>query len=131
MDVEDRNAIADLIAAYSFGWDTMDWDLYASIWTDDAVIVAGGRESLVSVPALRARREALESEGIQPRHNQTNTVFDSVTPDFIRARTLVLVARQHAGEQGPRLLSGYYRDEFRRTESGWRLARREIVIDQP
>jgi len=131
---DDRGAIADLLAAYSFGYDMMEWDLYSSIWTEDAVVVGTGGETLaaVMVGLARAWREDLAGKGIQTRHSQTNTLFEEMTSEFASARTLMFVAHQHAGEAAPRLVhSGVYHDQFRKTAGGWKIARREVVIDHP
>ena len=59
MNIEDRQAIADLISAYSYGYDTLDWDLFGSIFAPDAVMGTGVGE-------------------VQTRHYQTNTLLNDV-----------------------------------------------------
>ena len=79
MDPADRIAILDLISRYSYGYDTQDWELFASIWADDAVLVNGDEETWSAtriVAAGRKRREMLAAEHIQTRHSQTNTLLE-------------------------------------------------------
>jgi hypothetical protein len=133
MKVADRQDIADLISAYSYGYDTLDWELFGSIFAPDAIMASPlgesqGRETIVA--RSREFRERLAADGVQTRHYQTNTLLNEGSDGRIGGRTLVFVAWQHTGEPGPTPMhTGEYRDEYVRTPDGWRIARREVVID--
>ena len=133
ISVDTRLAIEYLIAAYSFGYDEMEWDLYSSIWDDDAVLASPlgeqqGREKIVA--SARQRRENLKAQGIQTRHYQTNTLLTLVDEENIRGRTMLHVAWQRQGEKEPVLKhTGVYIDKYRLTHRGWLLVRRQIKID--
>ena len=133
ISVDTRLTIEDLIAAYSFGYDEMEWDLYSSIWDDDAVLASSlgerqGKEKIVA--SARQWREHLQAQGIQTRHYQTNTLLTLVDEENIRGRTMFHVAWQRQGEKEPALThTGIYIDEFRLSERGWLLVRRQIKID--
>ncbi len=135
MDAQDRQEILDLIANYSYGYDTRDWDRFASVWDDAAQLGGpGGQGALVGPDAIvewaRTRREGLAGDGIQTRHYQTNTLLEEINDGRVRARTMMFIAHQHQGEPGPRPMhTGEYNDEFVRTSEGWRFARRELQVD--
>ncbi len=132
LNADGRQAILDLISRYSHGYDTEDWDLFASIWADDAVVLVGETETWSATRILevsRQARETLAAENIQTRHSQTNTLLEE-QGDRITGRTIVSVAWQHADEHKPVLMhTGEYLDEFVRVDGQWRIARREVVID--
>ena len=133
MNTTDRTAILDLISRYSYGYDTQDWELFALIWTDDAVVTEGDGRSWGVAAFLtrsRSRRETLAAEGIQTRHYQTNALLDVAEDGRVSGRTLVSVAWQHADSHKPVLMhTGEYLDEFVQVDGAWRFARREVVID--
>ena len=133
LQAEDRLAIAELASKYSYGYDTLDWELIGSIWTDDATLVTrrGERHSRAEiVDGSRTRREGLRDDGVQTRHYQTNPLLEATGPGTARGRTLLFVAWQHDGEPQPTPMhSGEYHDEFTQVDGEWRISRREIVID--
>ena len=43
---ETRFAIDDLISSYSFGFDLLNWELFSSIWAEDAIFDIGGNEQV-------------------------------------------------------------------------------------
>jgi len=93
-----------------------------------AVLDDGIRSALVE--RAKKRREGLASEGIQNRHYQTNTILEEVGKDQVNGRTMLLVAWQREGEPAPSVVhTGEYHDEFLRSQDGWRLARRDILVD--
>ena len=76
------------------------------------------------------RRERLAADGVQTRHHQTNSRVEPSGPDRARVRTMLLVAWQHARAPMPVVMhTGEYHDDVVRLPEGWRLARRQLVID--
>ena len=135
MDIADRLQIQDLITAVAHGYDALDWDLYGSVWTDDAVMDRGGTSASARtradiVESARVFRSGLAAQGIQTRHYPSNTMFEPLDANRVRATTAILVAWQHAGEASPQAKhTGLYHDEFVRTAAGWRMASRRLAID--
>ena len=93
-----------------------------------------------STPSRAARRcaswaaDAFEAlpEGVLTRHHQRATVFDELTADAARTRTMFLLTSIGPGDHYPRTVSsGVCRDEWRRTAEGWRIARRIADADRP
>ncbi len=147
MDVDDRLAILDRIAHYSYAWDGRDSDAYAALFTEDGVFeVFAGREEPVihnnGREAIRAWARGIHSgeepgmrqhpPGEQTRHNQSGTVFEELGGDAALTHTMLLSTAQAPGDAIPRpSTTGVYRDEWRRTPEGWRIARRTLRLDIP
>lgn len=140
MSADDRLAILDAIARYAHAWDERDAETYADSFTADAVF-----ESYISREAgaplihhesraeiltwARERAAALREKAT--RHSPGLTVFDELTAGAARTRTLLLESVQQLGEETPWLTNtGVYRDEWRKTSAGWKLARRTITHDR-
>ena len=139
MSIEDRLAIREQIARYSYVWDELDAAGYADLFTDDAVfevdptLPEGPSVHLESRAAiLEWARSRFEGRGrIRTRHNQSGTVFEQLSADSARTRTMNLTMRWLRGEARPELWStGVYVDEWRKTTEGWRMARRTLHHDR-
>ncbi len=138
MSVEDRFAILEVIANYSYTYDAKDADAYAALFTEDAVfeVYAGREKPLVyneGREAIRTWARGLHEEmpeGYQSRHNQSGTVFEELGPDAARTRTMLLGTRRYPGDKAPGVSgTGVYSDEWRKTPEGWRFARRTLHMD--
>ena len=136
MDTEDRLAIAEQIARYSFAWDEQDLDGYVALFSDDAIfevdpelpggpsVHAHGHEA---IRAWAEERMASRKPGVQVRHHQSGTLFEELGDDRARTRTMLLTSR--VGPAGEPPTSGVYHDEWQRTPEGWRFARRTLRHD--
>ncbi len=140
MSADDRLAILDAIARYAHAWDDRDAETYAASFTADAVF-----ESYISLegstPLIHhegraailawARERAAALAEKRTRHTPGSTVFDELTADAARTRTLLLESVLQPGDETPWLTnSGVYLDEWRKTTDGWKLARRSITHDR-
>ena len=141
MTAEDRLAILDQIGRYSYAVDAFDADEFAARFTADGVFERraigsdGPYEVIEGHEALRRWiLEILETlpEGVITRHHQRATVFDELSADAASTRTMLLLTSIAPGDRHPRTVSsGVYRDEWRRTGEGWRIARRVADMDRP
>src|SRR5215471_9947336 len=134
MSLEDKLAIQEVIAQYSYTYDAQEAEGFAALFTEDAVweLFAAG----ATHPAIRLEsRAAIHAWAMQrlhdrrgrfiSRHYQSSTVFETLTAESARTRTMVLVTHQDVTEAAPRLTaSGVYHDRWRKTTEGWRLAHR-------
>jgi len=126
-EIADRIEIDDLITRYATAVDTKDWDLYRTVFTDDAVIdytSAGGiRGSLGEVVEWLSHALKLFP---MTQHLITNrhVVLEGDTATG-RSYYYNPLGRPD-GTGGMQLLffGGYYNDRFRRTADGWRIAER-------
>ena len=126
-EIADRIEIDDLITRYATAVDTKDWDLYRTVFTDDAVIdytSAGGiRGSLGEVVEWLSHALKLFP---MTQHLVTNrhVVLDG---DTATGRCYFYNPLGRPDDEGRMKLlffGGYYNDRFRRTADGWRIAER-------
>jgi 3-phenylpropionate/cinnamic acid dioxygenase small subunit len=133
ISLETRTQLQDLLTAYSFGYDELQWDLFRSVWTEDAELdsaggLLSGRDEITSW--ARKRREQWQKQHVQTRHYQTNSLLTEVSNGLINGRTLLSVAHQHEDQPKPELAhTGVYADTYRLTDDGWKISRRHICID--
>lgn len=141
MTAEDRLDILDQIGRYSYAVDAFDDAEFAARFTDDGVFERRGIGSDGPYEVIEGhealRRWILEilqtlPEGVITRHHQRATVFDELSADAASTRTMMLLTSIAPGDRHPRTVSsGVYRDEWRRTADGWRIARRIADMDRP
>ncbi len=142
LNTTDRQEIMDLICRYSYAYDeAKDPDAWVSLFLENATWSAYDPNS--SVPAIltksneerrqemEQRLKAMATQGVQTRHYMTNTLLNKTGEGRVEGITMFLVAWQYTSEASPRLMhTGYYRDEFAKTEHGWMFALREAHTDQ-
>jgi uncharacterized protein (TIGR02246 family) len=139
MSVEDKIAIHEVIAQYSYTWDAQDADEFARLFAEDAVwelVSAGETQPQVRLESRAAIRTwTLQNfqgrlAGVTTRHHQTGIVFDALSADAARTRTMVVVTHQGAADAVPRLShTGVYDDQWRKTQAGWQFAHRTFRPD--
>lgn len=140
MSIEEKLAIQESIAQYSYTYDNRDAEGFAQLFVEDGVLevfvpgVATAWVRLQSRSAIRdwaAQRLQARQGRFSSRHYQSGTLFDTLTADTALTRTMVLVTHQGVAEAAPRpTLSGVYHDQWRKTSTGWRLVRRAAHVDQ-
>ena len=126
-EVVDRLEIHDLMLRYCAAIDRRDWDLYRSVFTDDADfdlsdfgVDVRDLESTVTFTSDSLSQLA----GTQ--HNITNHYVE-LNGDTARACSYFIAyhAMLDAGGESVFVLGGYYADELRRTPEGWRISARQ------
>ena len=140
MSIEDKLAIHEMIAEYSYTYDSKDADGFAEVFVENGVFeifVPGQTRPAVN---LQSRKEIREwaAERLQgrtgrfaSRHYQSGIRFDGLTDEEARVRVMVLVTRQETTDTRPYVnLTGTYHDVWRKTPAGWRLAHRGAYIDR-
>lgn len=140
INIEDRFAILDVIARYSYAYDSRDADGFANLFIEDAVweyyfydqekpeIKLNSREEIRDWAANRL----VDREGkINSRHHQTNTVFSNSSPDHAETRTMILITHHDIGEPYPiATTSGEYHDIWKKTADGWKFTKRVLYTDK-
>ena len=140
MSIEEKLAIHEMIARYSYTYDGKDAEGFANLFVEDGVFeifVPGETGPSVRLQSRREIREwaaqrLQEREGrFTSRHYQSGVLFDELTAQVARTRTMVLVTHQGVTEAAPRpTASGVYHDQWRKTHEGWRLAHRAAHVDR-
>ena len=137
----DRQAIETTLVRYSTGLDTLNPDVYASVFTEDAEFsmegkVFHGRDEIRSIItdmiASRAQRLADADPGNDPapimHHVISNGVIDIVSADTAKHHCYWMTV-----SGGPAMYSfrvaaeGGYEDEFVKRNGEWLIHRRKIV----
>jgi ketosteroid isomerase-like protein len=118
--VSDEADITRLLYRYARAVDTKDWELYRSVFTDDAVIdyssagaIAGSRDEVAEWFAANF--------GVIPwsMHFVTNIEAD-IDGDTARVRAMFYNPMQLPAMTEPSYCGGYYHHELVRTPDGWR-----------
>lgn len=125
----DRAEIQDVLHAYCQAQDQDRWDLYETVFTDDAVIEFPGLPlGSLSARALgRFLREDFNATRISGQHLIANTLAE-IDGDTARTVSEVLhLTLQRTGD--PAVVhrstgTSLYADTWRRTPDGWRIQRR-------
>jgi 3-phenylpropionate/cinnamic acid dioxygenase small subunit len=137
----DRQAIETTLVRYSTGLDTMDPDVYASVFTEDAEFTMEGkvfhgrdeiRSIITDMKASRAKRAADPDPKNHPppimHHVMSNAVIDIDAADHARHHCYWMTING-----GPEMYSlrvaaeGRYEDELVKRNGQWLIHRRKIV----
>jgi ketosteroid isomerase-like protein len=118
--VADKLEIQELLAKYARGVDTHDWDLWRSVFTEDAVIdysksgaACGSRDEVAEF--LRHAYDTIP----WATHHITNVEIE-LDGDRASVRAMFLNPMQLPGVDGESSTGGYYTHEMVRTPDGWR-----------
>ena len=104
---------------------------YADLFTEDADWMMPGAprhgRSDILAGSIARRAEGTVGPGSNTRHVIASTAVDFVDDDTAVAESYWLFFVET--NETPRLtLMGHYRDTLRRTDAGWRMARREVAF---
>ncbi len=134
----DKSVIGEMQSRYMYALDWHDADMYASVFTDDAVLEwpegqAKGREAIhtacIRIGAYFDNISAAAGSNKKPfqlRHFVTNRVFD-IKGDQARCWAYWFDLNNDNLQRWPYVAAyGYYEDDLIRTADGWRFAHRKI-----
>jgi ketosteroid isomerase-like protein len=118
--VSDESQLAQLLYRYARAVDTKDWELYRSVFTEDAVIdyssngiPAGSRDEITDFLAKAFTAIPMSM------HYITNVEAD-VAGDSATVRAMFYNPTQLPGMTALSYFGGYYFHELMRTTDGWR-----------
>lgn len=127
----DRQQIASLQTRYATALDDRDWERLRSCFAPDAIADYGPGippfEGYDAIEKLcRSTLEPLDAS----HHFIANHEIELLSGDEARARCYVRAQHVRNGCDGGNLfeIGGYYRDELKRGERGWRIHRRQLVM---
>ncbi|HYB37425.1 MAG TPA: nuclear transport factor 2 family protein [Mycobacterium sp.] len=116
----DAVEIQQLLARYARAVDTKDWDLYRSVFTDDAHIdytsagiLAGSRDDVADFLAQAFT-------GIPWSMHYITNIEAEIDGDTARVRAMFYNPMFFPGVSGPSFFGGYYHHDLVRTPDGWR-----------
>jgi hypothetical protein len=118
-----------LVALYSHRIDLQRAEGLPDLFTDDALMMIG-EESLKGGAELRERIAGLDAN-IAMRHVCTNVVIDVLSESEARGTAYLTAYVEPRTSEGPAplpgpLMLGEYRDVYRKTPDGWRIAERRF-----
>jgi len=125
-----REAIRDLVAAYSHFGDTGRFDELCALFAPDGVLELDAGRSFAGRAAIRVflgdTAGSVRTAGPRPyiRHHVSNHRIDVAGPDDASGAAYFFVVT----ERGPDHW-GRYRDRYSRTDEGWRFAHRRVRLD--
>lgn len=121
--LSDKLEIQEQLARYARGVDTRDWDLFKSVFTDDALldyssagIPAGPRDQIAAIFEQAFTGIAMA------QHFITNIEIE-LDGDSARVRAMFLNPMQIAGMAEQSTCGGHYVHDFVRTPAGWKSAK--------
>lgn len=122
-----REAIRQLMAQYNTAGDTGRREELASVFADDAHLVAPGLDlhgKQAIVAGLFRKPDAAAPRFKVYRHHLTTSKVEFISKDAAKARTYFFVITEIGLDH-----TGVYTDEFRRDPAGWVLSRRAVRLD--
>ena len=138
--VEDRLLIAEQLTHYSYRWDGKDAEGFANLFTEDGAMarytdgepVGGSRvEGREAIHAYATRSHQGRLADRQTRHHFSGLVFLELSADHAVTENMALITHQPFGEPTAHISgSGIYRNTWRRTAEGWRIAERVLCSDR-
>ncbi|MCU1392276.1 MAG: dehydratase [Ilumatobacteraceae bacterium] len=120
--ISDRLEIAELLARYARGLDTKDWDLWRSVFLEDAYIdykSAGGIDGHRN--DIGAWLEKTFEMFPMSQHAISNIECD-IDGDTAKVRALFHNPMQFPGHPAPSFCGGFYHHRMVRTADGWKSA---------
>jgi uncharacterized protein (TIGR02246 family) len=133
-DLEDRAAIQNLVVKYTIALDTLDADMYSSVFAEDAEFTFGGKtykgrdEIRKIVTDLKARRTAAQTaDAPKSYHALSNTYIELVNDHEARHRSYWQTIT--GPSSGPFTVGGMgrYEDTVVKRNGTWLIQKRQIV----
>lgn len=124
--MSDSEAIVALLRQVAWLLDERQWDGFDHVFTTDATAYGADGPGIASI--VSRIREFLG--GCGPSQHLLGNHEISVHGDSARARTSFRALHQGLGERSGSTYEvvGYYHDELRRSDSGWRISDRVIDV---
>jgi 3-phenylpropionate/cinnamic acid dioxygenase small subunit len=134
--VQDRAAIQNLIAKYAFALDTLNADLYASVFAPDAEFTFGGntykgrdkiRGVVASIKERRAAQPASDKPAPKSYHAITNTLIEFTNDTHAHHRSYWQTLSGQSS--GPFTVggAGVYEDTMLKVNGEWLIQKRDIL----
>ena len=137
VDPATRQQLFGLVVRYATGIDQRDWELFRTCWTDDAVTDYGDVGQWDSGEAITDFMANVHGPCGHTAHRAGNFVVRA-DGDGYSARTYVDAIVMRGDNRTGHQMLGYYDDDYRLTDDGWRIVRRDFtptvsmqIVSQP
>ena len=125
----DEREIHQVVTRYCRALDTKDWALLDDVFVPDATGDLASGRTLVGIDAIRDRIRNALHELDDSQHLVGN---HEIAVDGDTATHRCYLQAQHvrtAAAGGPNyIVAGRYEDQFARTEIGWRITHRSLIV---
>lgn len=138
--IRDRLEITDALTQYSYRWDGKDSAGFAALFTEDGImerwlfgeLVEGSRvEGRAAIYDYAKRSHEGRLADRQTRHHFSGIVFLELNEATAVTENMALITHQTASDPTAFISSsGIYRNTWRKTAEGWRIARRVLMSDR-
>jgi len=138
--VQNKQAIAEMLAQYPYRWDGKNSSEFAELFTDDGImerqldgaLVEGslvqGKQAIYGY-ASRSHQGRLADR--QTRHHFSGLVFLELNENSAVTENMALITHQTENDRTAVIASsGIYRISWVKTEQGWRISRRILTSDR-
>ena len=136
-EIADKFAISEMLAEYSYRWDTKASQEFADLFIDDSILETWRGEVLVS--KIEGKQNILEyaeqSHTVrlidrQTRHHFSGLVFKTLSETAAITENMALITHQTADDQQPIIRSsGIYRISWEKQSEEWKMSKRILFID--
>jgi len=126
VDPATQQAIVDVLVRYATGIDRRDWPLFRTCFTDDCEADYGDIGNWHGVDEITTWMEQTHAPCGHTLHRITNVAL-SPRDDRVTTRSYVDALIMGRDNQSSIRAAGYYDDEFVRTGTGWKIARRTFT----
>ncbi|ONH60848.1 hypothetical protein CcI49_09685 [Frankia sp. CcI49] len=125
-ELADKIEIHEVLARYARGVDTKDWDLWRTVFTEDAFIDYRAASSSDTSFGSRDEMEAWLTNGIgmipMTQHYITNIEIE-LAGDTAKVLAMFFNPMRLPGTTGLSYCGGFYNHEMVRTDEGWKSRR--------
>ena len=134
--LQDRAEIQELVARYVTALDTRDADMYADVFTEDAVYEVTGtvyrgraaiRKIVTDLQDARARSEAQGTTPTDLYHVMSNSSIELISATEARHSSYAQTVRAAEGGQFIVGFMGRYEDVIVRRDGRWQIQSRKLV----
>jgi ketosteroid isomerase-like protein len=123
-EISDRLEIQDLMVEYCYAIDNRDWDALDNVFTPDAIIdyseMVGVKGTLPEIKEFLAKSMSV----VAACQHIITTSQIKIDGDRAQGRTICTNPMALQPDGHVMLLGLWYRDEFVRTDKGWRISSR-------
>ncbi len=139
--IADRQAIINVVTAYSYLFDEQRFDEWFKLFTDDVsfetttpcfgTIIAKGKQAFKGVVDMRYRGPGSEKVKTMRRHTMGNIHVAKQTKNNAEVRTYLFISAASPDGKMKILTSGTYNATLVKRNGKWKISRWYIEIDAP
>ena len=136
-EIADKFAISEMLAEYSYRWDTKASQEFADLFIDDSILETWRGEVLVR--KIEGKQNILEyaeqSHTVrlidrQTRHHFSGLVFKTLSETAAVTENMALITHQTVSDQQAIIRnSGIYRISWEKKSEGWKMSKRILFVD--